>query len=99
MGHQYHDKFDSPAAMARWIADNDIGWLVLDKQAVLGQARLGRDLAQVITDGALKAKPVMSTANRRMSGGELTLYALAAVDRPPRDPAPILAQLAPSGAP
>jgi hypothetical protein len=94
MGTNYTERFATPVAMAKWIRENQIGWIVI--QGPRNPFPHNRVLKAALAANLLDAHLVAVVPNRRDHGSELRLYALPAVDTAPRPSDEIFAELKPS---
>lgn len=96
IGTNYAERFQTPKEMARWIRDNEIGWIVLQRSKLDDTFAHTRALASALDSHLLAARLVAAVRNNRTGGSELFLYALAAVDKSPSKSDEIFAELKPS---
>jgi Dolichyl-phosphate-mannose-protein mannosyltransferase len=94
MGTNYTERFDTPAAMAAWIKQSQIGWVVV--QAPKNVFPHNAILRAALASNLLGARLVASMPTRRDGGSDLLLYVLPAVDTAPPRSDPLFAELKPS---
>jgi hypothetical protein len=94
IGGDYAERFKSPGAMAQWIKDNEIGWIVV--QAPKNAFPHNRTLRVALASNLLDARLVASVPNRRNGGSNLLLYALPAADKKPAPADTVFSLLRPS---
>lgn len=94
MGTEYSERFKTPAAMADWIKQNQIGWIVVERSNATFAHN--RTLQAALAANLIDARLVASVRSERNADSELQLYALSSVDTKPRASDPIFAELKPS---
>lgn len=95
-GTTYAERFDTPAAMAKWIKDNQIGWVILQEPEGSGAFPHTRTLEAALASNLLGARLLLTVRNDRGDGDELRVYALPAVDISPRRSDAVFSELKPS---
>ncbi len=95
-GTTYAQRFATPAAMAKWIRDNEIGWLVVQEPIPADAFPHDRTLRAALNSNLLGARLVLSVPNQRGGGSELCVYALPAVDLSPNKSDAVFSELKPS---
>ena len=96
MGTEYKASFNSPATMAGWIKDNEIGWIIEEKSEKAENLPDCRMLEQVLRSGILDASLVASVHSSRNHGVDLYLFELPAVTRIPKASDQVFSRLKPS---
>jgi hypothetical protein len=92
MGTDYRLKFTTAAAMADWISQEKIGWIVLDSDTLEPEFPHAALLQQALDQGLLAAKPVATSPH---PGGRMALYALPAAAQPAEPSPGLLRELGP----
>lgn len=96
MGGDYRPRFASSAALKAWLAENQIGWIVIDNSP--DSMRYGHNamLLAVMTGDPRMFRPVWRGAR---ADGTTTLFETPASSVMPQHKDALLAEQAPSGVP
>ena len=96
MGNGYRQRFSSEADLKYWLLQNQIGWIVTDTSPDSMRYDHNVMLLTLMKNDAHDFRPVWQGAR---DDGNITVFQTEAAAAPPRNPAPLLAQQAPSGVP
>jgi Dolichyl-phosphate-mannose-protein mannosyltransferase len=95
-GTTYAERFDTPEAMAKWIRNNQIGWIVVQDPIAADAFPHDQILKAALDADLLGARLVQSVPNNRGGGSELRVYALPAAGISPSRSDPVFSELKPS---
>jgi hypothetical protein len=96
MGTTYAERFHTPDAIAKWIKDNQIDWIIVQESKEADSFYHNQTLMAAINSNILGANLALSLPKNKDAGGKLLLYTTPAIDTMPSRSDEIFSELQPS---